>query len=127
MGIAERRIQQEFLETRIPEAMSKLAEATGDATKAVKCEFDWESMIENKTALDNLWSTWEQPLGAVQDICNDSIGKEAIKKGLKKIVLTNVKTNDEVKVTFAQGTLTVAMNFQGGSSGTPGWTEIKKI
>jgi hypothetical protein len=127
MGLAEKRIQQDFLTKRIPERTAQMHTATDGATAKVVVEIDWPSIIEDKPALDSLWAYWEQPLSAIEDICSDDLGKEAIKGGVQKIVIRNVNNLGQVSASFAGGVLTVQMNFKEGGNGTPGWDTIKKI
>jgi hypothetical protein len=40
---------------------------------------------------------------ALRVICQDDLGKEAVRQGLKSIRLKNVKSKDEMKMTFDGG------------------------
>ena len=42
---------------------------------------------------------------ALRVICQDELGKEAVREGLKQITLKNVKTKDEMSLGFAGGVL----------------------
>ena len=127
MGLAERRIQQDFLNKRIPERLTAMHTATNKATEKVVVEIDWPTIIEDRPALDSLWAYWEQPLSAIEDICSDELGQEAVKAGLKKVLIRNVNKLDQVKATFEGGVLTVQIHFEQGGNGTPGWDAIKKV
>jgi hypothetical protein len=127
MGLAEKRIQQDFVETRVPDALKKLAEDTDGATAQLKVDIDWDTILTDKDALDNLWTVWEQPLYAIQDVCQDAMGKDAIKSSLKVVIIKNVREDDKISAAFKDGVLTVQMNLRDGAAGTPGWGEIKKV
>jgi len=126
MGLEEKRIQQDYVKTRIPERLKQLQEATGGATASLQVDFDWDTLMDSRPALDGLWSCWEQPIGAIEAICSDDLGKEAVKKGVKKVVIRNVDDNSKVAATFDKGVLIVSFNFKEGASGTTGWDVIKK-
>jgi hypothetical protein len=42
---------------------------------------------------------------ALRVICQDDLGKEAVRQGLKSIRLKNVKSKDQMKMTFDGGVL----------------------
>jgi len=42
---------------------------------------------------------------ALRGICTDDMGKEAVRDGLKKVKLKNVKTSGEMAMTFHDGVL----------------------
>jgi hypothetical protein len=127
MGLAEKRIQQDFVSKRIPERLAQMHNATAGATEKVQVEVDWPSILDDKPALDSLWAYWEQPLSAIEEICGDDLGKEAVKGGLKKVMIRNVTQPDQVGAVFAGGVLTVQMNFKEGGNGTPVWDAIKQV
>jgi len=122
MGLAERRIQQEFDSDRIPKYLDAIHGFCPHAKLAV--EFDWSSF--DLPAMENIWLCWDQPRHALEEICRDDLGKQAVADTVKKIAFHNVRSNDDVGCAFRAGTLEVRMNFVDGASGTPGWTEIQK-
>ena len=127
MGLAEKKIQAEFADKRIPDGIKSYAEATQGATKDIKVEIDWASFGDDKRAHESLWAIWEQPFQALQASCEDETGRAAVKKGVKKIVIKNVSADKAVATEFKGGVLTVSMNAGNGASGTPGHYEIQKV
>ncbi len=123
MGLAERRMQQEFEKERVPQYVAAIAEFCPKASIAI--EIDWTSF--DLKAMENMWSVWDQPRYALEEVCKDDLGKQAVADGVKKILFHNVKSNDAVGAELASGTLHVRMNFVDGASGTPGWTAIQKV
>jgi len=123
MGIAERRIQQQFADKDIPEALKYYSEQTGGATANLKIEIDWATFGDDKRAHENFSLVWLQPLQGVEAVCGDATGKSAIKDGLKKIVIKNGK---EASVEVKDGVMTATLNAADGSSGGLGWTEYQK-
>jgi hypothetical protein len=127
MGLAAKKFEHDYTENRIPTAMKQLEKDTQGATKNLKVEFDWKSFGEDKNAMDGAWSCWEQSLQGVSEVCKDEIGKEAVKKGLKKIKIINMKKDAPAEVSFKGGTLTMTVYFANGTQASPGWTQIQKV
>jgi hypothetical protein len=125
MDLAGRRIEQEFNERRLPELVEKIKGYCPDADIAVSV--DWESFEDDHAALENLWLVFEQPSFALEQVCKDDLGRQAVAESVHRIVIRNVPAADKVGATFAGGTLTVAMLCAEGASGTPGWPEIEKV
>ena len=125
MGLAERRIQENFTKKEVPEALKDYAEKTGGATEKVKVEVDWASLGDDKASYDGL-GYWVQTLQGVEAVCSDDMGKDAIKSALKKIVIKNVTDPKDIRAEFKAGTLTGYLQLSQGASGTPGWTEFQK-
>src|SRR6476620_5451579 len=109
MGIVERRIQHEYETQKIPEVVPTYNQ--GGALDDVKFEINWASFNDDRKAYEELWGVWTQPLSAVEAVCCDKIGQDAIRGGLKKIVIQNVGSNDDVKAEFKDGVLTAYMNL----------------
>lgn len=122
-GLEEKRMQQDYTKNKIPEAVKKVKDTCG---ADIKIEVDWGSFKE-KAAFENFEYALTQSTGALEDICGDDIGKEAVKKDVKKISIKNVNDAKDVKTEFKGGTVNVHFNFKEGANGTTGWTEIKKV
>lgn len=105
MGLAERRAQKAFQDNKLGALKSELERA---ATFAVELEVDWESLATPDYA--HLYEEAYQkvyfgPLTeALQAITVDDLGKEALKAGLKKIV---IKDEGSSWPTFEAGILTL--------------------
>jgi hypothetical protein len=103
MGLNERRKIKEPQEVTLPGRVKDIEEICG---AAVPYEVDWESLaddVEGLNFLDNI-SCHRLNL-ALRVICQDELGKEAVRSGLKKVKLKNVKTKPEMKMTFVDGVL----------------------
>lgn len=110
MGLAERRVAKEFETQKLPGLQQELDAAAGIA---VPLEVDWESLsIDGQSHL--FMESWEKvyfrPLiGAIKQIAADSIGADAIKAALKKVVIHNKSGiySADRWAKFAGGTLTL--------------------
>jgi hypothetical protein len=122
-GLEEKRMQQDYTKTKIPEAVARVKEVCG---ADIKIEVDWGSFKE-KAAFESFEYALTQSVGALEEVCKDDIGKEAVKKDVKKIAIKNVTDAKDVKTSFKGGTVNVHFNFKEGASGTTGWTEIQKV
>lgn len=124
MGLAEKRIQQEFESKTIPDTLKYHSEQTQGAMGQIKVAVDWASFEDDKAAYDNLSSVWAQPLQGIQEICGDDMGREAVKKSVQKIIIRNVKGKSSVE--FKAGVLTASMNLREGTSGSLGWSAYQQ-
>ncbi|MDQ7826935.1 MAG: hypothetical protein RDV48_29320 [Candidatus Eremiobacteraeota bacterium] len=106
MGLQERRAVKKFQDDIFPGLKKKVDEA---AAFEVAMEIDWESLgIEEMTHLyeDSFPKVYFQPLiNGFKEICIDDMGKEALRAGLKKVVICNRMGN------YSAGS---AINFDGG-------------
>jgi len=103
MGLNERRKIKELQETGFPGRVKEIEEICG---KAIPYEVDWESLGDDAEALnfiDNL--SCHRLNMALRVICQDELGKEAVRDGLKKIKLKNVKDKSQMKINFDAGVL----------------------
>lgn len=103
MGLAERRKIKELQETTLPARVREIEEICGVPIPYV---VDWDSLaddVEGLNFLDNL--SCHRLNMALRVICQDELGKEAVRDGLKTIKLGNVKSKDAMKMTFEAGVL----------------------
>lgn len=103
MGLQERRKIQELQTVSFPERVKEIEEICG---KAIPYEVDWDSLaddLEGLNFIDNL--SCHRLNMALRVICQDEMGKEAVRDGLKKIKLKNVKDKAAMKMAFDGGTL----------------------
>ena len=103
MGLNERRKIKEYQETIVPERTAELGEICG---APIPYEIDWESFaddLEGLNFLDNL--SFHRINMAFRVICSDDLGQEAVREGLKKIRLKNVKAKKDMKISFTGGVL----------------------
>ncbi len=110
MGLAERRAAKKFEDTQYPQLKKQLDEA---AHFAVTVDVNWQSL-----ALDGQEHLYEEgwtavyftPLiEALQGICVDDMGRDALKAKLKRIVIRNTAGvySAGSMVTFEDGVLTL--------------------
>lgn len=103
MGLNERRKIKELQETTFPERVKEIAEICG---ALIPYEVDWESLKDDMEALNFIDNISCHRLNmALRVICQDELGKEAVRDGLKQIKLKNVKTKEEMSLGFTAGVL----------------------
>ncbi len=110
MGLAERRAAKNFETSHFPKLRKEVEDAAGFA---MPVDVDWDSLTtEGESHLyGECWpKVYFEPLAhAFRDICVDEMGKEALKKGLKRIRIQN-KLNvysGESCASFESGVLTI--------------------
>jgi hypothetical protein len=105
MGLAERRAAKAFEDNKLPAFKQEIDAIVGFD---VPLEINWEALAVEGYA--DLYDTafpkvYFKPLiEALKGVCIDDLGQEAIKAGLKKIVITNEGSSWP---TFQAGTLTL--------------------
>lgn len=103
MGLNEARKMKELRETIIPSRVKEIEEICG---AAIPYDIDWQSLsndVEGLNFLDNI--SCHRVNMALRVICQDDLGKEAVRQGVKSIRLKNVKSKDQMKMTFDGGIL----------------------
>jgi len=103
MGLNERRKIKELQDTTFPDRVREIAEICG---LAVPYEVDWDSLsddMEGLNFIDNL--SCHRLNMALRMICQDDMGKQAVREGLKLVKLKNVKDKAQMKMTFDGGVL----------------------
>ena len=121
-GLEEKRKQKGYEEKEIPAAVSKIKELCG---AAVKVTVDWAS-FKSADALGNFAYALNHTTQALEEVCKDSTGKEAAKKTLTAVSITNVADANAVKVTFEKGTIALFYDFAQGGSGTVGYKKVQQ-
>jgi len=103
MGLEERRKIKELQDVTFPGRVKEIEEICG---APIGYNVDWDSLkddMEGLNFIDNL--SCHRLNMALRVICQDDMGKEAVRDGLKEIKLKNVKTPAEMAMTFANGVL----------------------
>ena len=103
MGLNERRKIKELQEVTFPGRVKEIEEICG---KAISYEVDWDSLADDAEALnfiDNL--SCHRLNMALRVICQDDMGKEAVREGLKLVKLKNVKDKKDMRMAFGDGVL----------------------
>jgi hypothetical protein len=125
MGLNERRKIKELQDTTFPERVKEIEEICG---APIPYEVDWDSLKDDLEALnfiDNL--SCHRLNMALRVICQDELGKEAVRDGLKQIKLKNVKTKDEMSLGFAAGVLEMRCAYALRTDGMFSDSEIRNL
>ena len=115
MGREERRRVKELQEVTLPGRVQEIADICG---APIPYEVDWDSIKDDSTALNFLDNISCHRLNmALRVICQDEMGKEAVRDGLKLVKLKNVASERDMSMTFAGGTLEMHCAYALGASG----------
>jgi hypothetical protein len=115
MGLNERRKIKELQETTLPGRVKDIEEICG---KPIPYEVEWETMADDYQALnfmDNL--SCHRLNMALRMICQDEMGKAAVRDGLKLVKLGNVKDTPSMKMNFENGVLEMRCAYAMGAEG----------
>jgi hypothetical protein len=125
MGLEERRRIKELQDVTLPARVNDIQEICG---APIPYEVDWDSLKDDAVGLNFLDNLSCHRLNmALRGICQDELGKEAVREGLKLVKLKNVKTPDEMKMTFENGVLEMHCAYALGGSGLFNDSEIHAI
>jgi len=125
MGLQERRKIAELKDVTFPGRVKEIEEICG---VAIPYEVDWDTMADDGEALkfiDNL--SCHRLNMALRVICMDEMGKAAVRDGLKKIKLANVKSPADIQISFAGGVLDMKCAYAQGASGMISDNDIRKV
>jgi hypothetical protein len=110
MGLAERRVIHEFETNELPALQSRVDEAAG---YSVPVEATWDKLApegESRLYVES-WKAiyFEPPIAALKAIAVDDMSREALKKGLRNVVIANTTGNyyPDNWAKFESGTLTL--------------------
>jgi hypothetical protein len=125
MGLTERRKIKELQEVTFPGRVQEIAEICG---APIPYEVDWDSMSDDFQALNFLDNLACHRLNmALRMICQDDLGKDAVREGLKLVKLKNVKTLAEKRMTFSGGVLEMHCAYALLSDGIFSDGEIREL
>ena len=103
MGLNERRKVKELQEVTFPAREKEIEEICG---KAIPYDVDWASLADDAEALNFIDNISCHRLNmALRTICVDDMGREAVREGLKRIRLKNVKDKSAMRMGFEGGVL----------------------
>jgi hypothetical protein len=124
MGLAEKRKVKELQDATFPGRSREIEEICG---KPIPYEIDWESISDDAGALNFIDNVSCHRLNmALRMICQDDMGKEAIREGLKLVKLKNVKDQPST-ISFQSGTLEMHCDYAIGASSIISDNEIRKV
>lgn len=125
MGLNERRKVESLKQETLPARVKEIEEICG---KPIPYEIDWESLADDATALNFIDNISCHRLNmALRMICQDEMGRQAVRDGLKLIKLKNVKEAGARHISFAGGTLEMHCAYGLGAEGMIGDNEIRQI
>jgi hypothetical protein len=125
MGLAEKRKIKELQETTLPGRVKEIEEICG---KQIPYDVDWESLADDAEGLNYLDNISCHRLNmALRVICQDDLGKEAIRESLRAIKLKNVKDKSSMKIAFDDGVLEMDCAYAQGASGMFSDGEIREV
>lgn len=108
MGLAEKRLAEEIKTDKLPAFESKLNDKAG---YPIKVDIDWASFTAfDQYPLSRLDIVFDDIEGFVKKICQDDMGKEALKEKLSTIKITNSDNRDDLKMELKDNTF--ALHFQ---------------
>ena len=125
MGLNERRKIKELQETTFPERVKEIQEICG---KPIPYDVDWDSLSDDAEALnfiDNL--SCHRLNMALRVICQDEMGKEAVRDSLKSIKLKNVKAAGDMSIGFHDGVLEMHCAYALRTDGMYSDNEIREL
>jgi hypothetical protein len=125
MGLAERRKIKELQDDVLPGRVKEIDEICG---APIPYEVDWESFsddLEGLNFMDNV--SCHRFNMALRVICQDDMGKEAIRDTVKKIKLKNVKSLDDKSLAFADGALEMNCAYAQKMDGAFSDNEIRAL
>jgi hypothetical protein len=96
--------------------------------KPIPYEVDWDSLANDAAGLnfiDNL--SCHRLNMALRTICQDDLGREAVRDGLRLIKLGNVADTGSMSISFADGVLEMHCAYAQGTSGMYGDSEICEL
>ena len=90
MGLQEKRLIKDFQEAKLPGLMKEI-----QGFVSCPVEIDWDSLAKGDGVDVSYWSeSWEKVyfkpiLDGFKDIARDDMGRQALKDGIKKILICN--------------------------------------
>ena len=125
MGLNERRKIKELQEQTFPGRMKEIEEICG---VAIPYEVDWDSLADDAEALNFIDNISCHRLNmALRMVCQDDLGKGAVRDGLKKIKLKNVKDKAAMQMRFQDGVLEMHCAYALRTDGMFGDGEIRQL
>jgi hypothetical protein len=125
MGLNERRKIKELQDVTFPGRVKEIEEICGTC---IPYEVDWESLADDSQGLNYIDNVSCHRLNmALRVICQDDMGKGAVRDGLKQVKLKNVKDKSAMSIHFESGTLEMHCAYALGASGMFSDGEIRTV
>ncbi len=111
MGLAEKRLAEEIKTNKLPAFEAKLQDRAG---YPIKVDIDWATFTAfDQYPLSRLDIVFDDIEGFVKKICQDDMGKEALKDKMSTIHLTNTNDREAVKMELKDNTLSFLFQLAG--------------
>lgn len=124
MGLNERRKVKELQDIIFPGRVKEIEEICG---APIPYEVDWESVADDPGALNFIDNVSCHRLNmALRMICQDEMGKDAVRDGLKRVKLRNVKDQPSA-ISFQAGTLEMHCDYGVGAGAIISDGEIRQV
>jgi hypothetical protein len=125
MGLNERRKIKELQDVTFPERVKEIQEICG---APIPYEVDWDSLSDDPEGLNFIDNISCHRLNmALRVICQDDMGKQAVREGLKLVKLKNVKDQASKKIGFSAGVLDMQCAYALRTDGMFSDNEIREI
>ena len=125
MGLEERRMIKELQDVTLPGRVKEIEEICG---APIPYDVDWTTLADDKAGLNFLDNISCHRLNmALRVICSDDMGKEAVREGLKKVRLVNVKNHADRKISFEDGVLEMHVSYAEGANALFSDNEIREL
>ena len=125
MGLNERRKIKDLQDNTFPGRVKEIEEICG---APIPYEVDWDSLsddLEGLNFIDNI--SCHRLNMALRIICQDDMGKEAVREGLRKIKLKNVMDKNAMKISFQGGVLEMHCAYALRTDGMYSDNEIREL
>ena len=124
MGLNERRKVRDLQDVTFPGRVKEIEEICG---AGVPYEIDWDSISDDAGALNFIDNVSCHRLNmALRTICQDEMGKQAVREGLKVVKLKNVKDQPST-INFKDGTLEMHCDYAVGAGAIISDNEIRRV
>jgi len=125
MGLNERRKMQELQDVTFPGRVKEIEEICGTA---IPYQVDWDSLANDSEGLKYIDNVSCHRLNmALRVICQDDMGKNAVRDGLKQVRLKSVKDKAAMKILFQDGVLEMHCAYALGAGGMFSDTDIRQV
>jgi len=125
MGLNERRKIKELQDVTFPGRVKEIEEICG---VGIPYEVDWDSLADDAEGLNFIDNISCHRLNmALRVICQDDMGKQAVREGLKLIKLKNVKDKAAMSLSFASGVLEMHCAYAQRTDGMFSDNQIREL
>jgi hypothetical protein len=125
MGLQERRAMEQAVQGWLPARQAELKEICGGD---VPYDVDWASFEGDVKGIEWLeFNGPQQVSAAFRGVCTDDLGRQAVREGVKKVVLKNMAEIGQKALGFQDGVLSLCCAFAQSPGGRFTDGEIAKL